>query len=196
MSDYQSDNDQDCYPESQVLINLANLQIQSELDEFESARTESRAEEGIPVGKLDKAHYLAIHRHLFQDVYPWAGQIRTVRITKNGSTFCYPENIDSYLDQLFEQLKRDNSFRGLTAEEFAEKAASFLADLNAAHPFREGNGRVQHLFLALLAYQAGFSLIYPDSQTELDAFKNAVIQGFFGNLAPLTAAIRNLMEPR
>jgi transposase-like protein len=49
-----------------------------------------RSAEPLPAGKLTYPHYCAIHRHLFQDVYTWAGKPRTVRIAKGGSMFCYP----------------------------------------------------------------------------------------------------------
>jgi cell filamentation protein len=60
--------------------------------------------------------------------------------------------------RLFERLAGDNLLRDLDAETFASKAASFMSDLNAIHPFREGNGRTQNSFLDLLAYRAGHPL--------------------------------------
>ena len=64
-----------------------------------------RAEEPYPVGRLSINHFRAIHRHLFQDVYAWAGRFRTVRISKGGSMFCYPEHIRAETRRLFDQLK-------------------------------------------------------------------------------------------
>ena len=107
------------------------------------------------MGLFGVAHYLAIHKHLFQDVYDWAGNIRTVRISKDGSPFCFPENVESQMKSLFGDLAKARHLRGLSADDFATKAAHFLAVLNAIHPFREGNGRTQLTFLTLLAERPG-----------------------------------------
>jgi cell filamentation protein len=64
---------------------------------------------------------------LFQDVYPWAGKIRTVRIFKLGSGFCYPEYIDRQMRKLFATLAKEKNFRDLDADTFAGKAAYLLA---------------------------------------------------------------------
>src|SRR2546429_6547614 len=155
---YEAFDDPYCYPGTSVLKNRLDLRSQSKLQEFEAMITAQRADEPLPAGRLDYDHYLAIHRHLFQDVYDWAGQIRTVRMGKNESMFCYPEHIDSQMHRLFEKLAADNQLLDLDAESFASKAAQFLTELNAIHPFREGNGRTQNVFLAVLADRAGHPL--------------------------------------
>src|SRR5690349_24449261 len=96
--------------------------------------------------------------NLFQDVYSWAGKPRSVRISKGGSMFCFPENIQAQADKLFEELTARDCLRDLNNKKFATEAAYFIADLNAIHPFREGNGRSQLTFLMLLADQAGHPL--------------------------------------
>ena len=82
-----------CYPGTTILINRLGFRDQAKLDAFEAEVTAERATQALPTGRLGYGHYRAIHRHLFQDVYAWAGKIRTVRISKEGSTFCYPEHI-------------------------------------------------------------------------------------------------------
>jgi cell filamentation protein len=81
------------YPGTAVLRNIPDLRSQDGLDEFEAAATTQRADEPLPLGRLSVRHYYAVHRHLFQDVYAWAGRPRTVRLGKAGSAFCYPEHI-------------------------------------------------------------------------------------------------------
>ena len=112
----------------------------------------------MPRGRFGYAHYRAIQRHLFQDVFDWAGKPRAVRIAKGGSMFCYPEHIDGEMRKLFDRLRRENVLRGLPTREFAARAAHMLAELNAIHPFREGDGRTHLAYLALLAEQAGHPL--------------------------------------
>jgi fido (protein-threonine AMPylation protein) len=92
---YESGPDPYCYPGTTVLKNRLGLRRQEELDAFEAMITAQRGEEPLPRGRLGYAHYRAIHRHLFQDVFDWAGKIRTVRIAKGASMFCYPEHIDA-----------------------------------------------------------------------------------------------------
>jgi cell filamentation protein len=168
---YDAVSDAYCYPGTTVPKNRAGLRTQTDLDFFEEEATAQRFAEPLPAGTFDLRHLCAIHRHLFQDVYPWAGALRIVRISKGGSAFCYPENLDRDLGRLFADLASRKTLSGLDAESFAEKAAHFLAELNAIHPFREGNGRTQLSFLAALADQAGHSFVLErlDPKAMLDA---------------------------
>jgi cell filamentation protein len=102
----------------------------------------------------------AVHRHLFEDIYPWAGELRTVDIGKDATPFAHHRHLRSAAADIFRQLARNHEFRGLSPEEFATGAGRLLADLNALHPFREGNGRTQRAFLQLLARGAGYQLAW------------------------------------
>lgn len=148
---YDAVADPYCYEGTEVLRNIPGIRDQAALDAFEAVSTTQRSDEPLPTGRLSVRHYQAIHHHLFQDVYPWAGKFRTVRISKDASTFCYPENIRREMRELFADLKRNNYLRGLSREQFAIHAVHFLASLNAIHPFREGDGRTQTIFLVFLA---------------------------------------------
>lgn len=190
---YESTPDPYCYQGTSVLKNLAGLRDQAQLDAFESLITAQRAEEPLPRGRLGYAHYRAIHRHLFQDVFAWAGKLRAVRIAKRGSMFCYPEHIDAEMRKLFDGLARDHLLRGLARGEFAKRATHVLAELNAIHPFREGNGRTQLAYLALLAANAGHPLAVERLNPE--AMLAAMIASFKSDAAPLAAQIAGLIEP-
>lgn len=96
------------YKGTTVLKNRLGTRDQSMLDAFEVEMSTLRAEEPLPEGAFDSAHFREIHRHLFQDVYSWAGRYRTVRIAKDTSVFCYPENIASSIDRLFADLKAES----------------------------------------------------------------------------------------
>ena len=93
---------------------------------------------------------------------------------------------------LFAALARQNKFRRVEADAFAEKAAHFLAEVNAIHPFREGNGRTQLSFLTLLAHQAGHPLAL--DRLDPEAMLRATITSFEGDEAPLVAGIRGLIK--
>lgn len=189
---YDAVADDYCYPGTTVLKNKLNLKDADELAAYEAEVSDARADEEIPTGKLDFKHFRAVHRHLFQDVYDWAGDVRTVRISKDGSMFCYPENIEKEAKKLFAQLKQDNYLRDLFPEKFAEKSAGFVSTLNAIHAFREGNGRTQLSFFLMLAEQAGHA--FDLERLDPDAFLQAMITSFKGDDAPLAAVIRSLLR--
>jgi cell filamentation protein len=187
---YEAEQDPLCYPSSDVLINKLGIVEQSELDDFEFAMVLTRGAEPLPEGAFDYAHYRAIHRHLFQDVYEWAGEPRTIRIAKGGNWFCYPENLDYHMKATFNWLAARNQLVGMDKKAFAKSAAYFLSELNAGHPFREGNGRTQLVFLSLLATSGGwqFNSDAVDPQRTLSA-----IASFSGDLAPLEALIADII---
>ena len=151
----------------------------------------TRAKERWPPGQLDAAHYLALHHHLFQDVYDWAGTIRLIRIGKDGSWFCFPEHIEGEMEKLFGQLAEEENFQSLSGAQFAAKAARFLSELNAIHPFREGNGRVQMSFLTLLADNAG--LPFNAAALEPQRAMQAMIESFRGRLELLELLILDIV---
>lgn len=189
---YAAVDDPYCYPGTTILKNKLGLKDQRELDAFESEMSFERSTESLPSGRLSYSHFRAIHRHLFQDVYAWAGKVRTVRISKGESTFCYPEHIDQEMAKLFKALRRTGHLRGTSPQDFAKQAAHFLAELNAIHPFREGNGRTQLTFLTLLADRAGHPLVLKKMNPE--RIMRAVIASFRGQEAPLTRMILSLIE--
>src|SRR6185312_13252625 len=118
---YDAVSDPYCYDGTTVLKNIPDIRDQTALDEFETVSTAQRADEPLPAGRLSVSHYCAIHRHLFRDVYVWAGKYRTVRISKSGSAFCYPENIAREMRHLFAELKRHRHLQDLTSTEFARR---------------------------------------------------------------------------
>ena len=180
-----------CYPNSTVLKNIPGLRTASALKQFELAMSAQRAEEPLPSGRLGVTHYRAVHHHLFQDVYPWAGRFRSVRLSRGQSAFCYPENFAREMTTLFSRLRDTHYLRGRSADGCATGLAEFLATLNAIHPFRDGNGRTQLAFTALLAHRAGHPLDL--SKLRPRAFLSAMIESFRGNEAPLVKNLRRLM---
>ena len=103
----------------------------------------------------DLRHLCAIHRRIFGDIYDWAGQVRTVAIAK-GAMFCLPQYIEPAATEIFRLLRSDNFLRGLERGLFIDRLTYYLGEVNAVHPFREGNGRTQRAFFEQLASEAGF----------------------------------------
>lgn len=148
-----------CYPpDFTTLRNKLNLRDARELEFFETEFVIQRIAEGVPRGDFDLVHLKAIHRHLFQDVYDWAGQIRTTELAKGGSRFLPRRYIETGMADVHRRLAAKNYLKGLDAQEFAREAGVILGDVNHAHPFREGNGRTQLLYLEQLAVQAGHAI--------------------------------------
>jgi cell filamentation protein len=190
---YEAIADPYCYKGTSVLHNRLGLRDQEALDAFEAEATAQRFSEPLPIGRFGVAHYRAVHRHLFGDVFPWAGRFRRVRIAKGGSMFCYPEHIASEMARIFGELKAKAWLRGLSVDAFAQEAAHFLAELNAIHPFRDGNGRTQLAFVTLLAFAAGYQVDF--ERIEPKSFLDAMIESFQGRERPLTLALQQLVSP-
>jgi len=188
---YAAEPDPYCYPNSDVLINLPGLRSADQLEAFELVATTQRADEPLPAGRLSVTHYRRVHHHLFQDVYPWAGKFRTVRLSKGTSTFCYPEHIPDQMTRLFALLRSAAWRNDPDSGVFAHGLAHWLAELNAIHPFREGNGRVQLTFAALLAHQAARTLHL--ERLEPEAFLAAMIASFNDDETPLVHQIAALL---
>jgi cell filamentation protein len=164
------------YPNSSVLINKFGLKNQDALQEVEGFIFGLKNQEELSHGNFDYAHLQAIHHHFFGDVYEWAGKERTVDIAKGNSYFCHKQYISKELDKLFSKLKADNYLRELPLNDFCKKLSFYFNEINAAHPFREGNGRVQRAFCDALAKQAGYVLDWTRVNTE--KYLQASIAGF------------------
>lgn len=125
-----------------------------------------------PAGNFDAAHLKAIHQYLFQDVYEWAGHTRgeSVRLSDGtmaiepvlrkveGKPFADGPLIATELDRIARDLQSANHLSSLNREAFANQAADLMVALNRVHPFREGNGRTQRVFMEALAEEAGHML--------------------------------------
>ncbi len=158
---------------SGVLRNLLGITDGPELRQVEASLTASRlydlAREPIP-GDYNLAHLRGFHQYIFQDVYEWAGELRTVSIGRGTTLFSLPEHLEADADELFSWLARTGYLRELTRDYFVNGLTELHSDLNALHPFRDGNGRAQRAFLGQLARDAG----HPIRWAGLDAEENTI----------------------
>ena len=113
-------------------------------------------------------------------------------MAKGASVFCYPENIAREMRRAFTELKNAEFLKGLSVEAFAPEAAHFLADLNAIHPFREGNGRTQLIFLTAIAEHAGHSL--DPTRLDREGYLSAIIRSFNGDERRLAAQLQRAIS--
>ncbi|MBX0314514.1 Fic/DOC family protein [Planococcus glaciei] len=165
-----------CYPDSDVLINKFNLMDEEKLKELETVYTLFRLSElkiNKPADPLDREAFLDIHRSILKDVYPFAGELRQEMISKGSSSFAHPKFIEPELYKIFEELAEENYLKDLPREKFISRLAYFLAELNALHPFREGNGRTVREFARQLSLNAGYQLEWeriPEPAEIINAF--------------------------
>lgn len=185
-----------CYPDTNVLVNKFGIRNHRDLSLIERNVVSTRLAELYvsPIeGNYDFDHLKKIHGYLFQDIYDWAGQERTVNISKGGTIFCPVQHILPYANGIFEKLENDNYLKGLDEKKFTNKAASLLADINELHPFREGNGRTQREFIRVLALNAGYDLDLNNVPNKL--MIDASIQSYYGLNFGFENIINSFLKP-
>ena len=186
----------DCYPGTAVLINKLGIRNDSELAEAEAEIVSVRIAEWsrVPlVATFDFEHYKAVHRYLFGDLYDWAGQVRTVNLAKKGTLFCSAEKIEERGRLIFDRLQRLNYLKGMKHGDFVEELTDFYCSTNELHPFREGNGRTQRVFLSQLARNAGYALNF--SEVDGDLLMIATIQSAQGVIDLLKRVLGEATRP-
>ncbi len=146
-------------------------------------------------GDLDLQHLQAIHRHLFQDVYDWAGELRTVHIDKGGTAFGRPEYLESESRRIHESLVASDFLRGLEKTPFVTRFADVYADWNALHPFREGNGRALRELMQDLAHRAGYDFDYRPIANDRNGWYEASRRSVYGDMKPLEAVLDKAIRP-
>ena len=186
----------DCYPCTSVLINKFDLRSQQELDRVEAVLVTAKAaqwEESPLCSTFDFEHYKAIHRHLFCDLYEWAGVPRSINISKKGTQFCPADEIPRVSSAIFRRLAEQNFFQSLSFDDFVDAFVDFYIRTNELHPFREGNGRTQRVFLAQLAQHAGYQLDF--SCIDPDELMVATIWSAQGVDTMLRQLFREMLSP-
>ncbi len=199
-----------------VLFNNFNIKDARELAQTESRHTLIRLSRlidqgGIPGGKFDKAHFQEIHKFLFSQVYPWAGETRAGRkfqghketyTTGNKEIMVYAPftELDKRFGAVADQLQKENYLKGLPLDKFVQRAAFYLDQYNHIHPFREGNGRTMQAVISQLGHEAGYSIDF-FAMNQISDYNNARDLGILRvgageqNLTPLTELLRLITSP-
>ena len=176
-----------------MLRNRAGITDPERLYRIEAATTAvaiyALMTEQLP-GRYDLTHLQTFHRRIFGRIYPWAGEIRTVTIAKT-EMFCLPQYIEAYALSTFAELAREKHLRGLSRDEFADRLTHYLAEVNAMHPFREGNGRTQRAFFGQLAREAGWPIDW--SGLDPDENVDTAIASLRGDNRPLRTMLEKLI---
>ena len=174
--DYKYDSLEDpyVYPGTRILRNKFGIKHQDLLSELESQITDSK--------------------YLFGELYDWAGEIRQQGfISKGQSIFCFAPMIESYARGIFSKMQREN-FAEMDVKQCACKLAYYLSEVNALHPFREGNGRSTCLFFQIFANEHGWNLSF--EKISHVALVEAMIESMNGSLVPLSELLEKCLSRR
>ncbi|WP_347591183.1 Fic family protein [Acrocarpospora sp. B8E8] len=144
-------------------------------------------------GSYDLAHLQSFHREIFGDLYPWAGEIRVVGIAKSDP-FCLPQHIASYSAEVFGALAKERYLHGLPRDGFVDRLTHYFAEVNAIHPFREGNGRTQRAFFGQLSREAGWPIDW--SGLDPDVNEATSMASLRGDNGPLRHLLDILVDSR
>lgn len=170
MSDfYETRNSIYCYEGSNILKNKLNITDSILLEEIERKLVIAKLYElrqNKQIGEFDIKHFVSIHRYLFEDIYPFAGLLRTENIAKGNFSFAEWKYIENELKTLLDKLKQESYLVGYNKKELSKKLAYYMAELNVLHPFREGNGRVIREFIRQLALKNGYTLDLKDIEPQ------------------------------
>ena len=172
-----SDN---CYEGTTCLVNKLGIRDEKRLSEVEAQITFAKAVmlEETPIDDdFGFEHFKKIHEFLLCDLYEWAGQVRTVDISKKRTKFLDASSIESIGTKCFAKVK-EGYFEDLPFDEFVKRIAEFYNDVNYIHPFREGNGRTQRIYFAQLIRHYGYDINFADVDT--DELMVATIQASSG----------------
>ena len=184
-------------PKTGLLKNLQDITDPDILLFVESGvvtkRLQELYEKPIKIKSIDSL--FEIHRHLFQDIYAWAGKKRIVEISKDGKQFFPTSHFDNafrYIDLLiadFKKIPKDNK------KMLSEKLTEILDNVNYLHPFRDGNGRTQREFLRLLALEKDLTLNLnpPDNLSVYERYMKGTIDS---DVKTLTKLIFELIDTK
>lgn len=177
---YGVEQDSDCYPGTDVLINLLDLRDFEDLEDAErylSAIAASTLEFVPPPYSLESLRQ--IHYALFSKIYSWAGKLRTAAISKGGTRFCSPEFIEPESRKEFSKMAAAGWFEDCSRDQLINAVAEAYGTLNVAHPFREGNGRTQRILFEWIIVNAGFTINWDGVNSE--EWVAANIQSYLGD---------------
>lgn len=180
----------------ETLANKLGITDAKELESVEYDLTAKKTQEILKSDTpkvFDFQLLLDLHEALFSEIYDFAGKVRTVNISKpdNPVPFCYTDFIPNEAERIFWELARDKYLVGLGHDKFVNKLTYYASELNALHPFREGNGRTTRLFLDLLCNNAGYFVDYDLASRR--AILYADTEAFAGNLEPLHDLYRQIV---
>ncbi|HIB8958704.1 TPA: putative adenosine monophosphate-protein transferase Fic [Enterobacter ludwigii] len=187
------DRDPYLYPGLNVMRNCLNIRQADRLAKASYEITALRvATLGLGPSAPGLPHLCAIHRHLYQDIFDWAGDIREIDIYQGDTRFCHFAYIEKEGNVLVQDLEEEGYLNGLQKEEFVPRLSHYYCEINVLHPFRIGNGIAQRIFFEQLAIHAGYQLSWKDIDPGKWAAANQ--SGAMGDLTALNAIFAKVVS--
>lgn len=196
------------YPESRdtpepVFVNKLDIRDVERLAEAEALAVFLRLNEGLPPSADYKTleGVQEIHRHTLQDIYEWAGKPRgyptarkeMIQGQRVDASFAGPDYIAPLSRKLLTDLAAEDHLKGLSPQQFSERAAHYVVELNNIHPFIEGNGRVQRIWLQQVAAGAGYE--FDIGEKDIGQWYNAARWGYHMNNDAMRDLINGHLSP-
>jgi cell filamentation protein len=187
-------NEGSFYPHTSCLVNFFSIKERPKLRKIEAQFANVRSAEILledPKKTFDFAYLKSIHERLFGDLYPSSGQIRTTTAAKR-TVFSNPEFIETASEDIFSRLRKDLYLKNLEREDFINDLAFYMGEVEALHPFRDGNGRSARLFFYQLILNAGYELDW--SQVDPDRLLEADISAIDGDYQLLIDVLEEVIS--
>ncbi|MBR1918610.1 MAG: Fic family protein [Spirochaetales bacterium] len=195
-TNYQAVYDElDTYPDSKCLVNYFNIREKKQLIDVELFFVCARMAELLaePLDMNFSFSYLqTIHERLFGDIYPSAGMIRRVAVSKSRD-FCLPQYLDEQIADIFKRLSEQHYLQDIDdREDFINELAFYMGELEALHPFRDGNGRAIRFFFVCLVKRAGYFFNWDEADP--DRMLEASIASIDGDYQPLIDVFEEIIK--
>ena len=185
----------DCYENSTVLVNKFDIRDEAQLNAVERSITSgliAKAMMEIPFENVDFEFYKKLHSYVFGDIYEWAGSVRSIDMSKKGTNFCSVTKINERAERIFLNLRTTDYLKTVPTEEFINEFTDLYCDLNYLHSFREGNGRIQRLFLNMLLRYNNKSINF--ANIDKDLLMIATIKSVSGDVFMLRDIFKGSIE--
>jgi len=181
-----------------IFRNILGIKSQEELESAEARITSveiaTLINEGVPTPNEFNPNLLkAVHKQLFNEIYEWAGQLRTVELSKGTTSFARMEHLGASLEDTLSQLAKEDYLIDLEFDEFVKRLAHYYGELIILHPFREGNGRAVRTFLAMLAESIGWHIAWDEMNPDDNIA--ASIAAYLGDEKPMVKMLKKIVTP-
>ena len=184
------------YPDTRCLVNYFNIKDKPTLRRIDKRISSFRTAELLrkPIAMpFNFDNLVAIHSHLFGDIYPSAGMIRR-SVRNKHSEFCQPEYIESSADTLFSKLRDENYLRNIDdIDDYINALAYYMGEMEALHPFMDGNGRATRFFFHEMSLKAGYEIGW--GSADPDHFLEANVAALDGDYQALIDVLEEIIIP-
>jgi cell filamentation protein len=184
-----------CYPGTNILRNKLGIRDDNALTIAEREITSLKLLKIYNMVQMNEFNFetlCKIHKIIFEDIYEWAGLIRRGDfLSKGNSIFCRGQYIVKNAKIIFDNIIKENNLCGLNKSKFIERIAYYMGEINALHPFREGNGRTAREYFRQLSLNAEYTLDF--SKTEKEKLLTADIEAFNGEYDKLINILEKII---